>query len=465
VSIAKNIVTQRTIVKSSFRDPSGFLFYEDQKLLRQINKSYQKDYELFKKTGLYDSLCERHLLVGHRELENYSGINADVYKIIEPEKISFISYPYEWSFSQLKDAALTTLEIQKMAMQHGMTLKDASAYNIQFHKGRPVFIDTLSFEEYLDGKPWEAYRQFCQHFLAPLALMSYTDIRLNQLMKVYMDGIPLDMASQLLPFKTKMNFSLLMHIHLHAKAQKKYEHKGTMTKSVHISKTSLLGLIHSLTASVKKLRIKGQQTEWAEYYTFTNYSNRSFEHKKEILSGYVEKINPKTVWDLGANTGEFTQIISQLGAICIAYDIDPLAVEIHYNQIKKENNTLILPLILDLTNPSSPIGWNNEERMGFKERPLPDLVIALALIHHLAISNNLPFQKIAEFLSELSEHLIIVFVPKSDSQVLKLLQSRKDIFENYNEQTFINEFQEFFNIKAKEKIIESERTMYWMQRK
>lgn len=458
-------MTQRTVLKSSFRDPSGFLFYEDQKLLRQVNKSYQKDYELLKKTGLYDSLCERHLLVGHQELENHSGINTDVYKIIEPEKISFISYPYEWSFSQLKDAALTTLEIQKMAMQHGMTLKDASAYNIQFHKGKPVFIDTLSFEEYLDGKPWEAYRQFCQHFLAPLALMSNTDIRLNQLMKVYMDGIPLDMASQLLPFKTKMDFSLLMHIHLHAKAQKKYEHKGTMTKSVHISKTSLLGLIHSLTASVKKLRIKGQQTEWAEYYTFTNYSNRSFEHKKEIVSAYVEKINPKTVWDLGANTGEFTKVASQLGAICIAYDIDPLAVEIHYNQIKKENNTLILPLILDLTNPSSPIGWNNEERMGFKERPLPDLVIALALIHHLAVSNNLPFQKIAGFLSELSEHLIIEFVPKSDSQVLKLLQSRKDIFENYNEQTFINEFQEFFNIKAKEKIIESERTMYWMQRK
>jgi ribosomal protein L11 methylase PrmA len=458
-------MTQRTVLKSSFRDPSGFLFYEDQKLLRQVNKSYQKDYELLKKTGLYDSLCERHLLVGHQELENHSGINTDVYKIIEPEKISFISYPYEWSFSQLKDAALTTLEIQKMAMQHGMTLKDASAYNIQFHKGKPVFIDTLSFEEYLDGKPWEAYRQFCQHFLAPLALMSNTDIRLNQLMKVYMDGIPLDMASQLLPFKTKMDFSLLMHIHLHAKAQKKYEHKGTMTKSVHISKTSLLGLIHSLTASVKKLRIKGQQTEWAEYYTFTNYSNRSFEHKKEIVSAYVEKINPKTVWDLGANTGEFTKIASQLGAICIAYDIDPLAVEIHYNQIKKENNTLILPLILDLTNPSSPIGWNNEERMGFKERPLPDLVIALALIHHLAVSNNLPFQKIAGFLSELSEHLIIEFVPKSDSQVLKLLQSRKDIFENYNEQTFISEFQEFFNIKAKERIIESERTMYWMQRK
>jgi len=449
----------------SFRDPSGFLFYEGKKLLRQVNKCYRKDYELLMGSGLYDKLCNEGLLVSHKEISGHLGLNSDIYKVIEPEKINFISYPYEWSFSQLKDAALLTLEIQKIALKHGMTLKDGSAYNIQFHKGKPVFIDTLSFEIYGEGKPWEAYRQFCQHFLAPLALMSRTDIRSNQLLKIYLDGIPLNLASKLLPFKTKLNFSLLMHLHLHAKAQKKYEHKGSAAKNIKISRSNLLALIHSLTIAVKNLRINNQNTEWGDYYTFTNYSERSFAHKIEIITRFVDIINPHAVWDLGANTGVFTQIASRRGAQCIAFDIDPLAVDSGYNYIRKHNIDNILPLIMDLTNPSPSIGWNCEERMGFMQRPMPDTVFALALLHHLVISNNLPFDKIACFFSELSENLVVEFVPKSDSQVKKLLESRKDIFINYNEDIFVKEFELLYNIKAKEKIIDSERIVYWMQRK
>ena len=453
------------IHESSFRDPSGFLFYEGESLLRQVNRYSQQDYDLLLGSGLYDKLCDKGLLVPHKELADHKGLNDDTYKVIEPEKISFISYPYEWSFSQLKDAALTTLEIQKTALQHGMTLKDSSAYNIQFYKGMPVFIDTLSFEKYREGKPWEAYRQFCQHFLAPLALMSHTDLRLNQMMKIYLDGIPLDLATRLLPFKTKMNFLLMLHLHLHAKAQKKYEHKGSAARNIKITRPNQLALIQSLTSAVKKLEIKSRNTEWAEYYTFTNYSARSFASKKEIISGFVREIKPKTLWDLGANTGEFTQIAGQNGADCIAYDIDPVAVDSNYRSIRKQHVENILPLVLDLTNPSPSIGWNSEERMGFKQRPLPDVVFALALLHHLAISNNLPFARIAGFLCELSENLVIEFVPKSDSQVQRLLESRKDIFENYQEETFIKDFEVFYDIMAKEKIIDSERTIFRMKRK
>jgi len=456
---------KNSIQKSSFRDPSGFLFYEDGKLFRQVNKYYQKDYNLLMGSGLYDQLVTKKYLVRHTEIEDNKGLNTDMYKVISPEVISFISYPYEWSFSQLKDAALTTLKIQEIAMHYGMTLKDGSAYNIQFHQGKPIFIDTLSFETCQEGKPWEAYRQFCQHFMVPLALMSYTDIRLNQLMKIYLDGIPLDLASRLLPHKTKYIFSLLMHIHLHAKAQRKYEHKGTAAKKVKISNKNLLALIHSLSSSVKKLKIKTQDTEWDEYYTFTNYSDNSFSNKKNIISRFIDKINPGTVWDLGANTGEFTQLASQHGAQCVAFDIDPLAVESNYQHIKKQKIENILPLVLDVTNPSPPIGWNNEERMGFKSRPFPDVVFVFALIHHIAISNNLPFNKIASFLCDLSENLIIEFVPKSDSQVKKLLESRSDIFDTYNEESFVREFEAFYKIMAKEKIIESERTIFWMIRK
>ncbi len=456
---------QKTKHKSSFRDPSGFLFYEDGKLLRQVNICYQKDYEKLMESGLYDKLCQEKLLIPHAVIQNHTGLDGNCYTVIQPEEIRFISYPYEWSFSQLKDAALATLEIQRISLQFGMTLKDASAYNIQFHKGRAIFIDTLSFEIYQEGKPWDAYKQFCQHFFATMALMSYTDIRLNQLLKIYMDGIPLDLASRLLPFKTKMSFSMLMHVHLHAKSQKKYEHQGSAGKAIQIKSSNLIALIVNLRHTVQKLRLKNQSTEWGDYYTFTNYSDSSFAHKKQIIDSYLKEINPGTLWDLGANTGEFTRIASEQGVNCIAFDIDPLAVDSNFRYIKQQNITNVLPLVMDLTNPSPSIGWNNNERMGFKQRPLPEAVFALALIHHLAISNNLPFEKIARFLSELSENLIIEFVPKSDSQVKKLLESRKDIFSDYNEKTFLKEFEAYYIIRAQERVMDSERTVFWMKRK
>ncbi len=298
----------KQIHKSSFRDPCGFLFYEDGKLLRQVNRCYQQDYDFLLGSGLYNKLCDNGLLIRHKEIEEHRGLNDSKYKIIEPELINFISYPYEWSFTQMKDAALLTLEIQKTALESGMTLKDASAFNIQFYKGRPVFIDTLSFEKYREGKPWVAYRQFCQHFLAPLALMSHTDIRLNQLMKIYLDGIPLDLACKLLPFRTLFDLSLLIHLHLHAKAQKKYEDKGSAARNIEIKKSNLVAMIQGLKSAIQKLKIKTRSTEWEAYYTFTNYSDKAFAHKKEIITWITGNINPKIVWDLGANTGEFTKI-------------------------------------------------------------------------------------------------------------------------------------------------------------
>ena len=173
-------------IKSSFRDPSGFLFVNEGNLYRQINKSYQNEFDKIMDSGLYDELVEKELLIPHEESSTESPQSEKCYKIIKPKLIDFISYPYEWSFSQLKDAALITLKIQKIALEYGLTLKDCSAYNVQFFNGKPIFIDTLSFEIYQEGQFWKGYRQFCQHFLSPLALMSHKDIRLNQLLKIFL---------------------------------------------------------------------------------------------------------------------------------------------------------------------------------------------------------------------------------------------------------------------------------------
>src|SRR6266545_1890579 len=290
----RTMTTQATKgqLSSSFRDPSGFLFSRDGVLYRQVNRKYEQEYVRFMESGLYEKLVKAGLLISHVEVDQVPAEPETVYKIIQPERVPFISYPYEWSFGQLKDAALATLSIQRRALKLGLSLKDASAYNIQFVRGKPTLIDTLSFEIYKEGQPWVAYRQFCQHFLAPLALMALRDVRLNQLLRVYIDGVPLDLASELLPSRTRFNFGLLTHIHLHAGAQKKYAHAGTDVKLRvgTMSKQAMMGLIDSLDSTIRKLDWSPSGTEWGNYYEITNYSDAAFEHKKGLVREWSARV-------------------------------------------------------------------------------------------------------------------------------------------------------------------------------
>ena len=451
--------------KSSFRDPSGFLFFQDGVLYRQINQSYQEDFDLLKKSGLFKRLIKEKLLTTHREADPKLARTKDAYRIIQPERISFISYPYEWSFSQLKDAALATLKIQKIALEYEMILKDASAYNIQFLEGKPILIDTLSFEKFQE-KPWVAYKQFCQHFLAPLALMSYTDIRLNQLLRVHIDGVPLDLAAKLLPQKTKFNPQLLLNIHLHAKSQAYFSDKpqsSRIEKQAKLGKNRLVSIVNGLESAIRGLNWQPKGTEWADYYHKTNYSKKAFKEKAVIVERLLKKAKPNNVWDLGGNTGEFSRIASDKKIPTVSFDIDPAAVEINYRLVKERDDKYILPLVLDLTNPSPATGWENKERESLIDRGPVDTVMALALIHHLAISNNLPLAMIAKFFRRVCKSLIIEFVPKEDSQVQRLLATREDIFPNYNQDGFEKEFQKEFQIITKEGIRGSKRTIYLMK--
>jgi hypothetical protein len=451
---------------SSFRDPDGFIFSYNGKLYRCINFSYQQNYEHLIQSGLYDKLVENELLIPHKEVQ-IPNIETTInyYKILEPEVIPFISYPYEWSFNQLKDAALVTLQIQKMALKYGMCLKDASAYNIQFRNGKPILIDILSFEKYQEGKPWVAYKQFCEHFLAPLALMVYKDIRLNQLLKIYIDGIPLNLATKLLPFRSWLRFPLLLHIHLHARSQKYLLNKNINVDKRTFSKKSLLSLIDSLESAISKLKWEPEKTEWSEYYKDTNYSQEAMFHKKKLVDDYIEEVKPNIVWDLGANIGIFSRIASNKGIYTVSFDSDPSVVEKSYLQVKNYKERNILPLCVDLTNPSPSIGWSNKERLSLIERGPCDLALMLGLIHHIAISNNVPLIQIADFLSQICRYLIIEFVPKDDSQVQRLLRFRKDIFHDYDEKNFEIAFLNYFSILKREKIVDSKRTIYLMKNK
>lgn len=458
---------ENNILPSSYKDPSGFLFLRDGILYRQINTIYKEHYDLFCSSGLFKSLVRAGLLISHEDVSLQYAASPDAYKVIKPALVPFVSYPYEWCFSELKEAALLTLYIEKRCLEHGMSLKDASAYNIQFLGSRPIFIDTLSFARYQEGEPWIGYRQFCQHFLAPLALMSYTDIRLSQLSKIFLDGVPLDLAVRLLPLRARFHFSLFIHLYLHAKSQQHFAGKE-LPKSRFASGVSLAskkGIIESLESAIKKLMLKPQRTEWSHYYGETNYSEEAIVHKKELVSAFLDAASPKTVWDLGANKGFFGRIASSKGIQTVAFDIDPIAVEKNYLECKEQSEANMLPLVLDLTNPSPAIGWHSRERSSLIERGPVDTVLALAIVHHLAIGNNLPFAAIVDFLHKICRALIIEFVPKSDSQVKRLLISRKDIFPDYNQESFEREFGNCFSIRNSVRIRNSERTLYLMEGK
>jgi hypothetical protein len=451
---------------ASFRDPSGFLFKRQGQLYRQVNQAYKENFEALMSSGLYAALVKKGWLVSHREVDERPQQASNAYLVIQPELVPFISYPYEWSFSQLKAAALHTLAVQKLALEHGMSLKDASAYNIQFGSWRPILIDTLSFERYNEGEPWSAYRQFCQHFLAPLALMAYRDVRLGRLSQVYIDGLPLDLTAGLLPARSKLNFGLATHIHLHAASQQRYSNR-TVDRSTargRMGKTALLGLVESLVSATKKLSWKAAGTEWAAYYEETNYDDRSMQHKTEIVQDFIRRVRPGMAWDLGANTGRFSRLASQEGVFCVSFDIDPAAVELNYQACRKDKQSNLLPLVLDLTNPSPAIGWQNDERQSLLQRGPVDMVLALALIHHLAIANNVPLSHLAEFFASITRWLIIEFIPKSDSQVQRLLATRQDIFPDYSAEGFMSAMTDRFKLHERLNIADSERSLYLFER-
>ncbi|MFC1838814.1 SAM-dependent methyltransferase [Thermodesulfobacteriota bacterium] len=448
----------------SFRDPSGFIFYKNDSIYRQINKSYRENYDFLISSNLYDALVKEHLLIPHMEVDVEGPSPENEYKVIKPKKIPFISYPYEWCFSQLKDAALCMLSIQKKALEYGMSLKDSNAYNIQFLDGKPILIDTLSVEKYKEGQPWIGYRQFCQHFLAPLALMSLKDIRLNQLSRVFIDGIPLGLARKILPIRSYVRFSLFSHIYIHSKYQKAFSNKTAIDKNKKMGRFGMLGLLDNLESAVNKLNWYPGDTEWNNYYDETNYSGEALQKKKEIVTDLLDRIKPSGVWDIGANTGAFSRIASEKGIETISFDIDPSCVEKNYLESKQSSQKKILPLLLDLTNPSPGLGWQHNERMSILERGPVDTVLALALIHHLAISNNLPLIRIASFFADIGKSLIIEFVPKEDSQVQKLISTREDIFVDYSRRSFEESFMKYFKIIDSIPIEGTVRILYLMEK-
>jgi ribosomal protein L11 methylase PrmA len=447
---------------SSYRDPSGFLFYKDGTLYRQVNKSFAADFELFNSSGLYNELAAKELIVRHAVIQENLTQSAEWHTTIQPEFIPFISYPYEWCFDMLKEGALLTLEANRAAIQKGMILKDASAYNVQWHQGRMRFIDSLSFEKYDETKPWIAYRQFCEQFLAPLALMHFLKLPLHPLFMAWPEGIPVHIASKMLPFKSKLHLHSFLNLHLQSSVS---SGNSSQKKPASFTRNKMLNLLRSLEEAVRHYQLSMPTGVWSGYYLEARERADYVDRKKEIIESWLSHHNFKTAIDIGANEGIFSFILSNKAIETVSADFDHYSVNRLLSEVKLKDVKNILPLCMDFSNPSSATGVNNEEHASFLSRTDFDLALGLAVIHHLAIGKNIPFDKIAKLFHQAGNTIFIEFVPKTDEKIQLMLQQKKDVYSWYNEESFVQAFQQLFETERRELIGNSGRILYRMKRR
>jgi len=456
----------------SFRDPSGQIFSENGRIYRSIFQPGVDDYEAARGAGVYTDLMEEGLLVSHEEVPaGPSSPQGTVICLAHP-RLPMISYPWEWPFSILKDAALIHLKAMEKILPRGFWLRDASAFNAQFDGSRVVLIDTLSVGKRVPESPWVAYGQFCSHFLAPMAMAAYGDIRMLSLWRSFIDGFPLDLAAGAIPFWRRWRPGLLMHLALHARAQDLADRKEDIAgkgppkiakKQPRVSDRGLIGLIRSLHRTIEGIRWKRSSRLWEAYGDIRTYQDEDVTRKSEYVDKVAGALNPDTVWDLGANTGEFSLIAASHGAFVVSIDGDPACTEYLYQKACADKSKSILPLTMDLANPSPGLGWDSRERFSLTDRGPADLVLALALIHHLVLSACVPIKMVAQWLGTLCQDLLVEFVPPDDPMVKKLIRNRRGEHLPYSMEVFQTGFGQFFSFEDQE-TLPNGRTLFLLRR-
>ncbi len=437
---------QIVVDTASFRDPSGYVVRAEGVVLRAVLNGGMGEYRMLMESGLYQRLTDKGLLVPHQELDEHPLVDERIAAVLKPDEVPFLSYPYEWCFDQLRAAALLTLRIQRIAVGQGMSLKDATAFNVQFWGTQPKFIDTLSLETYEEGRPWVAYGQFCRHFLAPLLVASATSSPLEPLLGKSIEGMALPLASRLLPRRTLLSPGIATHLHLHAKLETRHGNDAQSTrKPPRVSKAGLLGLIASLESLVRKLKPPKNVDVWNSYYETNTYDEEATQQKLKLISQVTAEQRPRSAWDLGCNTGMFTDAMAELGTQVVAMDSDAGVIgELHRKAVAARSDR-VLPLVMDLSNPSPALGWAHQERRSLLDRGPSDLCLGLALIHHLSISNNVPMGMIADFFSRCSRTCVVEWVPETDPQVVRMLASGRLLPADYNRNAFVAAFDRVFS--------------------
>lgn len=433
----------------SYKDPSGFVVKLNDGYHRVISLNYKNEFDHLIDSGFYRVLTDKGLMIPHTEVDLSPGY-SNYYKEVYPQQLDLISYPFEWSYGQWRQMILRYLTINDLALQHGMIMKDASPYNFTFVHDKCVLIDTLSFDLYNDGTPWIAYRQFCEEILSPFLLMHYKDPLWAKLSRAAITGLPLSFVSTNLPFSTKFNSLCMMHIHLHSRFKNKGGSGSTNLSASGFNKEKLTVLFSGIKDGVKKHKKPLLKNSiWDDYYANDIESEKYIADKIEVIKAWLEQAKPNITVDLGANTGKFSLIASPFSKHVYAVESDIYCVEEIYQETKQIKDNNITTIVADIVDPSPGLGWANEEKSPLLQRINGDMLMALAVIHHLCLTRNIPLEFVAKLFAGItSRYAIVEFVPKSDNKSKLLLENKGDIFEYYTEEHFITCFEQYFKLAA-----------------
>ncbi len=464
----------------SFRDPVNQVYEitpksggKNTRILRGLSKDALAIYRqlsseaFFRKALGAGQIVQTELLAA--DDENARAVMANGWAgVLEHESVPFVTYPYEWTFSMLKDAALLQLHLIEKSLENGWTLKDATPYNIQWMGSRPVFIDVASFQPWNEGEPWVGYRQFCSMFLTPLMLRAHLGINHLPILRSYIDGIPPTEANKYFTGTKRFKKGVLSHIIFPAKvensiAKRERDDAPARQRTSHRqSKAMVLGLVQSLTRLVHKLSIEINHTDWSQYDKTHSYQEADFDAKKAFVLKHTSTTQRECIWDIGCNTGTFSRVSGEYCSQVISVDGDHNAVEQLYLEEKKNADSNILPLVMNLANVSPGQGWAGSERQSFDQRGKPNLVLCLALIHHMRLSANIPNVLFLKWLRSLEAEVILEFVNREDEMVMKLLTNKTEQYEDYNLDQFTMEAERLFTIKDRESLKGGKREIFYL---
>lgn len=452
----------------SFRDPSGHVYDINGEILRTVTRRAASHYDFVRSTGLLESLAERGLVVESEEVDSDAFPMEGIHKVLRHPRLTFVSHPYEWSFPLLKAAALLHLDIQIEALQKDVVLSDASAYNVQFDGTRPVFIDVLSFRRYTAGEFWSGHRQFCEQFLNPLLLRALFGVPHNAWFRGSLEGISAAELASLLSWKSRLSFTLQAHVLMPAKAQRRsIESQGDLTavRRRQLPKASYRNMLVQLRQYIEGLEPKDTgKTIWGDYDHNHTYDSAEEQAKRRFVAAFAEGAKPKLLWDIGCNTGEYSEVALSAGAgRVVGFDFDQGALERAFARAAHKNLSL-LPLFQDAANQSPDQGWNGGERKGLAKRAKADGLLALAFEHHLAIGRNVPLPGVVDWLVGHAPQGVIEFVQKSDPTVQRMLALREDIFDSYDEAAFEAALSARARIIRAEVVSSAGRKLYWFDR-
>lgn len=439
----------------SFRDPASHIVFDGDRVLRLLDDRGLKAWKALADSDFFARGTADGRLIASSETP-YDG--QDAAAALEHPRIPFISYPYEWTFSMLKDAALLQLGLLEDALSDGLTIKDATPYNIQFIEGRPVFIDIGSFEPYSPGEPWIGYRQFTRQFLFPLMLQSWAGIPFQPWLRGNMEGPTAIEMKRILPRSKRMKPAAMMHVTLQARMEEQMSGEAVRgeLKSAGFNAELILTNVRKLTSLVGDMTWDGSGEGWVEYDS-CSHVGRDRETKNEFLKGALDRHKPERVLDLGANDGYFSETAADRGSLAVAVDGDPQVLDALYRK-----GTPVSLVLSDLTNPSPAQGWASAERPALVDRAAPDLVIAYGLIHHLIYTASIPPTSVIDWLAGFGCPVVVEFVSPEDAMVDKLTANKTEdeLHPGRSRDQFEQMLAPHFNVAATQELGEGVRVLY-----